>query len=80
MIDTGAGIPYKDQDKLFKLFGFVEETQSLNQNGVGLGLVISEQIVTQFQGRIDFDSVPEKGSTFRFTFKLTPNQSTNLME
>ena len=24
--DTGVGIPYKDQDKLFKLFGFVKTT------------------------------------------------------
>ena len=23
VIDTGIGIPYEDQDKLFKLFGFV---------------------------------------------------------
>jgi len=23
VIDTGIGIPYSDQDKLFKLFGFV---------------------------------------------------------
>jgi len=26
VIDTGVGIPYKDQDKLFKLFGFLSET------------------------------------------------------
>ena len=43
--DTGIGIPEKDKSKLFKLFGFVQETESLNKNGVGLGLVISDQIV-----------------------------------
>ena len=43
--DTGIGIPEKDKNKLFKLFGFVKDTQQLNKNGVGLGLVISEQIV-----------------------------------
>ena len=42
---------------------------------MGLGLVISEQIVTKFSGKIDFDSIPKKGSTFRFTFKLTPKSS-----
>ena len=26
VIDTGAGIAYEDQDKLFKLFGFVQDT------------------------------------------------------
>ena len=26
VIDSGIGIPYKDQDKLFKLFGFAQDT------------------------------------------------------
>jgi len=26
MIDTGAGIPYEDQDKLFQVFGFIQNT------------------------------------------------------
>ena len=39
-------------------------------NGIGLGLVISKMIVTQFEGTIDFISKYEEGSTFYFTFKL----------
>jgi len=46
----------------------------MNRNGIGLGLVISEMIVTEFEGIIDFDSVPDEGSTFTFTFKLTDGQ------
>ena len=42
----------------------------MNTKGIGLGLVISEHIVKMFHGTIDFQSVPEQGSTFRFTFKL----------
>jgi len=42
----------------------------MNTKGIGLGLVISDQIVTQFGGRITFKSVPKEGSTFTFTFKL----------
>ena len=30
VIDTGIGIPYEDQDKLFKLFGFVQDSFNLN--------------------------------------------------
>lgn len=45
VIDSGVGIQYKDQDKLFKLFGFVNDTQQMNTKGIGLGLVIAEQIV-----------------------------------
>ena len=70
VIDTGVGIEYEDQDKLFKLFGFLQDTHHLNTHGIGLGLVISEQIVKQFGGRITFESVPKEGSTFTFTFKL----------
>ena len=39
--DTGVGISEENQEKLFKLFGFLEETQMQNRNGVGLGLAIS---------------------------------------
>ena len=47
----------------------------MNTNGIGLGLVISENIVSQFDGIIDFDSIPDEGSTFTFTFKLTDDAS-----
>jgi signal transduction histidine kinase len=42
----------------------------MNTHGIGLGLVISEQIVRQFGGEIFFESVPKEGSTFTFTFKV----------
>jgi len=46
----------------------------MNVSGIGLGLVICENIVKMFDGSIDFDSVPEEGSTFIFKFKLTDNE------
>ena len=42
----------------------------MNQNGIGLGLVISQLIVEQFGGTVTFESVAGKGSCFTFTFKL----------
>ena len=63
-------MPYEDQDKLFKLFGFAN-TAHRNTNGIGLGLVICENIVNMFDGHITFDSIPEEGSTFTFSFKLS---------
>ena len=48
--DTGKGIKKEDQNKLFKLFGYVEDAKGLNLHGIGLGLVISKKIVDQFGG------------------------------
>ena len=42
----------------------------MNTSGIGLGLVISEHIVQKFEGSINFESEPNVGSTFHFTFKL----------
>ena len=42
----------------------------MNTQGIGLGLVIAEQIVSQFDGDITFKSKLGLGSTFVFTFKL----------
>ena len=68
--DTGAGIKEEDKDKLFKLFGFLEETRSMNTKGIGLGLVIADQIVSQFDGKITFTSKYGVGSRFTFTMDI----------
>ena len=56
VIDTGFGIPIEDQNKLFKLFGFVNSKENKNTHGVGLGLVIAHLIVDKFDGNINFES------------------------
>lgn len=43
--DTGIGISKQNQKNLFQLFGMVQESRKMNTNGIGLGLVISKQIV-----------------------------------
>jgi signal transduction histidine kinase len=70
VIDTGVGIKKADQDKLFKLFGFLQQTKELNTKGIGLGLHISKMIVNKFDGDLTCDSIYGKGSTFQFIFVL----------
>jgi signal transduction histidine kinase len=41
-----------------------------NTSGIGLGLVISDKIASNFGGKIVFQSEAGKGSTFTFTFEL----------
>lgn len=61
--DTGTGIP---ADKLPNVF---ERFVKLNKDkkGAGLGLSISQTIVTKLNGKIGADSVEGEGSTFWFT-------------
>ena len=79
VIDTGIGIPKEQQAKLFKLFGFIQSSAQMNTNGIGLGLVISDQIVSKFDGMISFDSKFGEGSVFSFTFKLSKDNNPQMM-
>eukprot|EP00347_Sterkiella_histriomuscorum_P023280 403335252 len=66
VIDTGIGIKAHDQNNLFKIFGKVKTSDSINQQGVGLGLNICKKICEFLGGQITITSQEEKGSTFTF--------------
>ena len=56
---------------MFKLFGCItDEKNQINTKGIGLGLVISQMIVENFGGAIEFESTYGVGSTFKFSFVL----------
>ena len=46
VIDTGIGIKEEDRDKLFTLFGYIKDSYQMNKHGIGLGLNISNKIVS----------------------------------
>lgn len=68
--DTGVGISEENQEKLFKFFGYLNETKEMNKSGVGLGLAIAQQITGQFNGKISVASKLGEGTTFTFQFEL----------
>jgi signal transduction histidine kinase len=43
--DTGVGIAARDMRQLFTRFGKLQRTAELNNEGIGLGLTIVQQIV-----------------------------------
>ncbi|GAB2776158.1 hypothetical protein GCM10027020_31750 [Nocardioides salsibiostraticola] len=65
--DKGCGIPESHLDSIFERFHQVDDSSVGERAGTGLGLAITRSIVEQHGGRIWVDSLPDRGSTFRFT-------------
>jgi PAS domain S-box-containing protein len=70
VMDNGVGIPAEDQPRLFDRFFRAKTALLTEANGAGLGLHITRSLVELHGGRIWFESVPHKGSTFHVTFPL----------
>ena len=69
--DTGRGLEKEEMDKLFKRFGKLQRTLSMNSEGVGLGLNIVKQLVELAGGQIGVESAgSSQGSLFKFSMKM----------
>lgn len=71
--DTGCGMTASEQERIFKEFTRLSSAQG--QEGFGLGLSITRKLVELLLGRIDIESAPGKGSTFKVSMPL-PSIST----
>jgi len=69
--DNGSGIAPDVQDRLFDPFF------STKESGTGLGLPIAAKIVDQHQGRLDFETQPGRGTTFRVMLPAISDQRTH---
>ncbi|MCK4754183.1 MAG: GAF domain-containing protein, partial [Calditrichia bacterium] len=61
--DTGKGIPEEIRDKLFDSF-----VTSGKKGGTGLGLAIVKKVVEEHKGKIEVESEPGVGTTFKLYF------------
>lgn len=76
--DTGIGITNEDKNKLFKLFGKLEATATLNTSGIGLGLSICKKLLEAFDGEIFLDDEYLEGTRFTFMIKAECKQEDEL--
>ncbi len=65
--DTGPGISASDQELIFQPFVRLDPQR---QNGAGLGLAITQQIIEAMGGQLVLDSEPGRGSTFSFRLQF----------
>jgi len=63
--DTGIGIPAAARDRIFERFYRVDPSRSRDEGGTGLGLAIVKHVAQAHGGRVEVDSRPGHGSTFR---------------
>lgn len=68
--DTGIGIRFEDQERIFAPFEQVGDAPSMQQEGTGLGLSITKRLVELQGGELWLRSAPGKGSTFTFSLPI----------
>ncbi len=64
--DTGCGINKQDLPLLFNMFRQLDNSSTRKATGSGLGLVITKRLIEMHGGKINVESAPDQGSTFKF--------------
>jgi signal transduction histidine kinase len=72
--DHGPGLDEMQKRNLFQAFSGTARRKSDGQRSIGLGLVIAHKIVNAHGGRMEVDSTPGNGATFKFTLPLLNTQ------
>ncbi|MFP5219744.1 MAG: sensor histidine kinase [Actinomycetes bacterium] len=63
--DDGPGMPRETADRVFERFYRADASRTRASGGAGLGLSIVASLVQAHGGRVELDTAPGRGSTFR---------------
>ncbi|MBX3066271.1 MAG: hypothetical protein KF726_25055 [Anaerolineae bacterium] len=74
--DSGPGIAQDDLDRIFEMLYRGDKSRSTTTGGSGLGLTIAKRAIEAHRGKIEVESTPNKGTTFRVLLPL--NKLVNL--
>lgn len=66
--DTGIGIPYEEQDRVFERFYRVDKSHSKEIGGTGLGLSIVKHGAQYHGARVELESTPGEGTAITLIF------------
>ena len=76
--DTGIGISSEDESKVFAEFIQIDSSYSKEHEGTGLGLALTKMFVELHRGKIWFESIENKGTSFYFTLPTKPLPNDNV--
>jgi signal transduction histidine kinase len=77
--DSGPGIREEDLQRIFEPFERVQNPQTAEVGGTGLGLAVSKKFVELHGGRIWAESQQHRGSTFHFTLPASTARSQEMV-
>ncbi len=71
--DTGVGIPYEDQERVFERFFRGDKSHSKQVSGTGLGLSIVKHGALFHRAKLALESTPGEGTSVTLSFPLPKN-------
>ncbi len=73
--DSGIGIPQEHIDHIFERYYQIESKDYKVQQGLGIGLAITKELVELHQGTIDVQSKVGAGTTFKITLPKSDKEA-----
>ncbi|MDX3383217.1 HAMP domain-containing sensor histidine kinase [Streptomyces niveiscabiei] len=74
--DRGPGLSPADAERVFERFYRADPSRSRARGGSGLGLAIASAVAQGHGGRVELDTAPGRGCTFRLVLPLPVQTST----